>query len=77
MTSSSDEESSLPSPPLQSLPNTDRELYRCAVENIFSVQGDFTATTRNFCPFIYWLDHYFDAWVCATPSYEHGASNSL
>jgi hypothetical protein len=76
MTSPSDEESSLPSPPLQSSPDTDRELYRRAVENIFSVREDLTAATRNFRAFIYWLDRYFDAWVRAAPFYERGASNS-
>jgi hypothetical protein len=76
MMPSSDEESSLPSPPLQSSPDTDRELYRRAVENIFSVREDLTAATRNFCVFIYWLDCYFDAWVHAAPFYKRGASNS-
>jgi hypothetical protein len=48
MMSSFDEESSLPSPPLRSSPDTDRELYCRAVENIFSVREDLTAATPKF-----------------------------
>src|ERR1700761_8274525 len=62
MSSSSDDELSLP---LQLSQDMDHELYQSTVENIFSVHADLSAAAWWFCMFSYWLDRYFDAWVCA------------
>ena len=62
MSSSSDDELSLPS---RSSQDMDRELYQSAVDNIFSVRADLGAAARRFRTFSYWLDRYFDAWVRA------------